>query len=91
MQCQALADTVDSVTGTTANLHSGAADVVTCLTSLNHLCRVMQKCSLCLDQPMTPTVPQKTNAHTLSSLTHGIYLSLVSFTIAVTHFLNPDT
>ena len=38
IQRHALADTVDSVSGTTANLHSAAADVVICLTSLNHLC-----------------------------------------------------
>lgn len=43
IQRHALADTVDSVSGTTANLHSAAADVVICLTSLNHLCGVLLK------------------------------------------------
>lgn len=65
MQRHAFADTVDSVSGTTANLHSTGAVVVICLTSLNHLCRVMQKYPLCLDQRMAPTVPRNQMGHFL--------------------------
>lgn len=50
MHCHTLADTVGSVSETTVNLHSTMADVVICLTSLNHLCRDMQKYFLSLDQ-----------------------------------------
>lgn len=59
IQHHALADTVDTVNGTTANLHAAATDVVKCLTS--DLLISAESCkkisSLCLDQRMTPAVP----------------------------------
>lgn len=59
MHCHTLADTVGSVSETTVNLHSTVADVVICLTSLNHLCRDMQKYFLSLNQRRTPSLHPK--------------------------------
>ena len=91
IQRHALADTVDSVSGTTANLHSAATDVVTCLTSLNHLRGVMLKELLVtwsnndiLNRPLKPK-----NGPFLPFFPHGNFLYLMPLPILLHIFLRP--